>query len=184
MAEGGYKIRNQDGIHFLTFAVVEWVDVFTRTIYKDIVVDSLRYCQEKKGLILYSWVVMSNHVHLIVSASKGSRLSQIMRDFKKYTAVKVLRAIEENQEESRREWMLSIFRDVGKNNVRNESYQFWNQDNHPVELETNEMMDQRLNYIHNNPLKAGIVDNPEDYPYSSARDYAGRKGLLEIVFLD
>jgi REP-associated tyrosine transposase len=127
---------------------------------------------------------MSNHVHLIVAAKKGSRLSDILRDFKKHTAVEISRDIAKNLKESRREWMMSIFRDAGKNNVRNENYQFWRQDNHPVELETHEMMDQRLDYIHNNPMEAGIVENPEDYMYSSAKDYSGRKGLLEIIFME
>lgn len=80
--------------------------------------------------------------------------------------------------------MLAIFRLSGKRNSRNTSYQFWRQDNHPKELDENEIMDQKMDYIHNNPLKAGIVECPEDYIYSSARDYSGEKGLLEINFLD
>jgi REP-associated tyrosine transposase len=77
---------------------------------------------------------------------------------------------------------MSIFRDTGKSIVQNENYQFWRQDYHPVELETNEMMDQRLDYMHNNPMEASNVENPEDYMYSSAKDYSRRKGLLKIVF--
>ncbi|MFT5512043.1 MAG: putative transposase [Bacteroidia bacterium] len=184
MREGGYKIRNQHGIYFISFAVVQWVDVFTRKCYQDIAVDSLRNCQKNKGLILHAWVIMSNHMHLIASVQKDSRLSDILRDFKKFTSVQILRSIENNQRESRREWMLKIFKDACKQNSRNENFQFWRQDNHPVELVTNRMKNQRLHYLHLNPVKAGIVKRPEDYVYSSARNYCSKIGLLEIVILE
>jgi len=98
----GYKIRNQSAIHFITFASVEWIDVFTRHIYADIVVDSLRYCQKEKGLVIYAWCIMSNHVHLIVRA-ENNKLSEVLRDLKKYTAKQIIAAIESNQGESRKE---------------------------------------------------------------------------------
>jgi len=184
MSSGGYKIRNQQAIHFVTFAVVNWIDVFTRREYKDIIVESLRHCQKEKGLIIYSWVIMSNHVHYIFSAKEGYELSNILRDFKKFTSEKVIKAIEQNPFESRKDWMLPLFKQAGKINSRNSNYQFWQQDNHPIELSSHEMMDQRLEYIHNNQVKAGIVEKAEDYLYSSAIDYfTGRKGLLEIEFL-
>jgi putative transposase len=184
MSTGGYKIRNQQGIHFITFAVVNWVDVFTRKEYKDLILDSLRHCQKEKGLIIYSWVIMSNHVHFIFSAKEGYELSNILRDFKKHTSDKVIKAIEQNISESRKDWMLSLFKQAGKKNSRNSCYQFWQQDNHPIELNSNDMIDQKLEYIHNNPVKAGIVEKAEDYIYSSAIDYyTGKKGLLEIEFL-
>lgn len=85
MSENGYKIRNKEGIHFITFAVVEWIDVFTRKVYKDILIDSLKHCQNERGLILYSWCIMSNHVHLVISA-KHNDTSDILRDFKKFTS--------------------------------------------------------------------------------------------------
>ena len=80
MSDGGYKIRNQAAIHFITFAVVEWVDVFTRKDYRDIVLESLKHCQAEKGLLLHCWCIMSNHLHLIISA-KNNDLSDILRDF-------------------------------------------------------------------------------------------------------
>jgi putative transposase len=97
----GYKIRNQAGIHFLSFSVVEWIDIFTRDTYCYVIVNSLNHCIAEKGLIVYSWVIMSNHLHLIVAASKGD-LSDIVRDFKKFTAQKILQFIEDNKAESRR----------------------------------------------------------------------------------
>ena len=127
MSEGGYKIRNQAAIHFITFAVVSWIDVFTRKDYRNILLESIRFCQRDKGLVVYSWCIMSNHVHLIVSA-KNNNLSDVLRDFKKFTSKKIITAIEANTKESRREWMLDIFRKEGGANSRNKEYQFWRQD--------------------------------------------------------
>ena len=128
MSIGGYKIRNKEGIHFITFAVVEWVDVFTRKEYRDIVLDSIRYCQQEKGLILHAWCLMSNHIHLIISA-KNNDTSDILRDFKKFTSKQIVTAIINSQHESRRDWMLNIFKSQGEKNIRNTNYQFWRQDN-------------------------------------------------------
>lgn len=179
MGEGGYKIRNKGAIHFVTFAVVEWIDVFTRKIYSDILLDSIRHCQDKRGLDL-----MSSHVHLIASA-KQNDLSEILRDLKKFTSKQIIGAIEHNRQESRRDWMLRIFREQGTCNSRNSTHQFWRQDNQPKELYSAAFTAQKINYIHNNPVVAGIVDKAEDYVYSSARDYFYQKkcGLLEVFFL-
>lgn len=183
MSEGGYKIRNQEGLHFITFAVVEWVDVFTRQQYRDILIASLAYCIKQKGLNLHAWVIMSNHVHFIMSAKDGAKLSDILRDFKKFTSVKIIEGIKNNAYESRKEWMLAIFKAKGKENSRNSTHQFWRQDNQPKELTDNMMIDQRLNYIHNNPVEAGIVENAVDYLYSSAKDYSGEQGLIKIELI-
>lgn len=184
MSIGGYKIRNQEGVHFITFAVVEWVDVFTRKDYRDIVIDSLRYCQQQKGLKIHAWCIMSNHVHLVISAANNN-VSDILRDFKKFTSKQIIKAIEENDKESRREWMLTIFRETGSMNSRNSKYQFWRQDNQPKELFSPKFTVQKINYIHNNPVEAGLVESSEDYLYSSAKDYhlGKRCGLLPLQFL-
>lgn len=179
MSIGGYKIRDQQAIHFITFAVVEWVDVFTRKAYRDIVVDSLRHCQEQKGLLLNGWVIMSNHVHLLASA-KENNLSDILRDFKKFTSKQIIAAIQLNETESRKGWMLSIFQQRGEANSRNSAYQFWQQDNHPKECYSPAFTLQKLAYIHKNPVEAGLVENPEDYLYSSARAYTG-KGPVQLI---
>ncbi|HEX8675874.1 MAG TPA: transposase [Segetibacter sp.] len=99
MKDDGYKIRDQYAVHFITFAVVEWIDVFTRRTYSDIVMERLRYCINK--LKLHAWRVMSNHIHLIISAADGN-LSNILRDFKKFTSKEIITAIESNKQESRR----------------------------------------------------------------------------------
>jgi REP element-mobilizing transposase RayT len=184
VSDGGYKIRSKEAAHFVTFAVVEWVDVFTRKEYRDIVLDSIKYCQKEKGLILYSWCLMSNHIHLVIRAANNNP-GEILRDFKKFTSAQIIKAIALNEKESRREWMLSIFKKAGEKNIRNTNYQLWRQDNQPKELFSERFTNQKLDYIHNNPIEAGIVDKAEEYLYSSARDYYNGKncGLLEIEFL-
>lgn len=126
---------------------------------------------------------MNNHVHLIAAAQEGYNLPGILRDLKKYTSKMLLDKIKNNQQESRRKWMLWLFTSADKRNSNNTHYQFWQQDNRPIELSTNEIMDQRLDYIHDNPVKEGLVYEPEHYIYSSALDYSGGKGLLEIKLL-
>ena len=91
---------------------------------------------------------------------------------------------EENPQESRKEWLTRIFLWAGKKNTNNVDWQFWRQDNHPIELFTNEIQTQKLDYIHQNPVVSGFTDRAEAWLYSSARDYAGEKGLLPILFID
>lgn len=180
-----YKFKNSAGCYFISFAVIEWVDVFIRKEYKNILVENLKYCQKEKGLELFAWCIMSNHVHLIARAKEGFLLQHILRDFKKYTSRLILKTISENNHESRKEWMLKIFRDAGMKNSNNENYQFWQQDNHPIEIWSEDVINQKLEYLHNNPVKEGFVDKAEEYLYSSARDYYQDKncGLIEINFI-
>ena len=86
-----YKMRNPDGYYFISFATVSWIDLFTRVIYKDIVLDSIQYCQKEKGLVLHAWCIMTNHVHLIVSRKGEAALSDIIRDLKKYTSKSLIK---------------------------------------------------------------------------------------------
>lgn len=181
MSGDRYKISDQNALHFVTFTVVNWIDVFTRKTYKIEIVNSLNYCIQQKGLKVYAWCLMSNHLHLIVSANEGFRLSDSIRDFKKFTAKRILNMIE-TEPESRREWMLQQFKFAGSKLKRIKKYKFWKDDNHAIEL-TSKMIEGRLNYIHQNPVESLIVDRAEDYVYSSARDYSGGTGLLQISFL-
>ncbi|MCO5945381.1 REP-associated tyrosine transposase [Mucilaginibacter flavidus] len=178
-----YKFHDHQKLHFVSFATVNWIDVFVRRIYCDIVVGSLKYCIENKGLELYAWCIMSSHVHLIIGTENGN-LSDIIRDMKRHTSKLLLKTISENMQESRREWMMHLFERAGANNSNNEKYQFWQQNNHPIELSTQEMFDQRLDYLHYNPFESGAVAHPPDYLYSSAIDYyTDQKGLLPIAEL-
>jgi REP element-mobilizing transposase RayT len=170
MGKGGYKIGDQGAMYFVSFAVVSWVDVFSRKEYRDLIIESLKYCQEKKGLVIYAWCIMSNHIHLIISA-KENNVSDVPGDFKKFTSKQILKTIIEHPGESRKEWMLQIFKKAGESNSRNTNYQFWQQDNQPKIIYTPDFGRQKLEYIHNNPVEAGIVEKAEEYCYSSARDY-------------
>ena len=167
--------------HFITTTVVGWADALSREAYKEIIIDSLKYCQEHKGLVLHAWVIMSNHLHLIVSTSGDGQLPDIVRDFKKFTSRSLIKAIDENPQESRKEWLMNMFRFVGSGNKANEVFQFWQQDYHPIALSNETFMMQRLNYLHENPVRAGVVWEPQHYKYSSAVDYYENKpGLLDI----
>ena len=101
-----YKVRNNELAHFVTFSVVNWIDALTRVEYKEIILESLQYCSKEKGLILHAWVIMSNHVHLIISAKEGHSISNILRDLKKFTSRQIVEAIKANPKESRKEWMV------------------------------------------------------------------------------
>ena len=179
MSSENYRVKKQDAVYFLTFTVTDWVDVFTRMNYRNTIVQSLDYCRKNKGLKLYAWCLMTNHIHLVCSIEPPFRMSDFIRDYKQFTAKAVLHDIE-TLPESRRDWMLYRFEFAGKFDNRIEKYRFWQDKSHPVELATNEMIDQRINYIRQNPVRTGFVAREEDYLYSSARNYAGLSNVLDI----
>lgn len=172
-----YKIHDQEDLHFLSYAVVGWVDALSRPVYKDVVVQSLAFCQKEKGLQLFAWCIMSNHVHLIAKAAPGGKLQDIMRDHKKFTAKKIVEAIEQNAQESRSEWMLPLLKD------KEGAIRFWQHDLHPIWLRSPAVIEQKLEYIHMNPVKAGLVTEAHHYIYSSATAYAGLPTLLAVEVL-
>ena len=146
--------------------------------------DSLRYCQLYKGLDLYAYCIMTNHVHMIIGRRGPGDLQGIIRDLKKYTSIKIIEAVKDNPQESRKDLLMWMFERTGRYNPNNKIYQFWEQHSHPIELNTNVMLEQRLEYIHNNPVKAGIVLSPEDYLYSSAMNYAGLpEKLIDVILI-
>ena len=175
-----YKIWDHEKAYFLTLKIVGWIDVFTRKNHKLTIIDSLRYCQKEKGLELFGYCLMSSHLHLIARAEGNNTLSDILRDFKKYTSKAIIREIIA-EPESRREWMLEYFRKAGGNSNRNTNYKLWQGGNHPEMISSNRFFDEKLNYIHNNPVEELIVEKPEDYFFISARNYAGLTNYLEIV---
>lgn len=169
-----YKIHDQQGIYFVTCTVHQWVDVFTRDCYKNIIVESLKHCQKNKGLQVYAWVIMTNHIHLIIGTTKDN-LSDILRDFKKYTSKKIFTAIEQNPDESRKRWMLWLLKKDG-------SILFWQEGYHGEEIRTKEFYETKERYIHLNPVRAGIVSKEEEYSYSScATRYGVVKGEIELA---
>jgi len=178
----GYTIQNQEKIHFITTTVVDWIDIFTRRIYKDAVVDCLNHCIKNKGMVLYGYVIMSNHIHLILRSRFG-KLSDLIRDFKKFTSKTVLEKINEGPE-SRKEWMLEHFKKATETHTRNKSYQFWQYSNHAEEIYSSKFMRSKLNYVHMNPVRAGIVVKASHYKYSSASNYIMAKNLMTNELMD
>ena len=156
-------------IYFVTLTVVGWIDIFTRQKYADILIENLKYCQLKEGLKIYAYVIMSNHIHIIAKRENSSlNLTELLGRFKSFTAKKIINELEEDNHESRKEWLLYLFKFYAKNNKQCSKHHFWHYTNHPVELYTNEVIDQKINYIHQNPVRAGIVTDEAYYFYSSA----------------
>jgi REP element-mobilizing transposase RayT len=176
----GYQIKDQTLPHYLTFQVVYWIDLFSRQVYRDIVVDSLKYCQLEKGLEIFAWVIMSNHMHILARSNTGD-LSGTIRDFKKFTSKAIVKVISEGAVESRKEWMLRLFQHAAKRQNKSGEYQVWTHENHAIETTTNKFIESKVEYIHNNPVRNGLVKNPEDYIYSSAPVYAGLEGLIDVI---
>ena len=177
-----YKFHDQEKPYFISFATVYWIDTFIRPVYRNILVDSINYCIAEKGLIVYAWVIMTSHVHMIIG-TKQEKMQDILRDLKKHTSKSVIKSIKNNPTESRKEWMLWMFERAGKKNGNNKKYQFWQQHNKPIELSDNKIIDQKLNYLHNNPVVEGFVIDPHEYKYSSAIDYAEGKGMIDVVLM-
>ena len=179
-----YKFVDGDGIYFVTATVVGWVDVFTRNVYRDILLDSFRFCQQNQGLQIHAWVLMPNHFHMICSF-KNANPGMVLKNIKSFTALKLIDAVINNPQESRREWMLKTFEEHGQQNKSNYRYQFWQHENHPILIDNAAKFLQRLKYLHENPVRAGFVSSPENWLHSSAFDYCGLgAGLLDLLILE
>lgn len=177
-----YKFGDGNKLYFISFAVIHWIDLFVRKEYKDIVLESWKFCQKEKDLEIYSWCIMTSHVHMIIG-SKGRPLDKIVGEMKSFISRSLRKAIEAYIGESRKEWILDMMQKAGMKNGNNSDWQLWQQHNQPIELVNSEMFYQRLRYIHYNPVEAGFVENEEDYLYSSARDFHDKKGLVELCYV-
>jgi putative transposase len=178
-----YKFRDNDKLYFVSFAVINWIDLFIRNEYKDILLKSFEHCIDKKGLELYAYCIMTSHVHMIIGSNKEP-MENIMRDLKRHTSETLREAIEKHGQESRKEWMLQMMKQAGMLNPNNRGFQLWRQDNRPIELRDSERLYQKLKYIHHNPVEAGFVEKEEDWLYSSARNYHSLKGLIDVILIE
>ena len=133
---------------------------------------------------IISWCIMTNHMHLIFRSVNEEKPEKILGDFKRFTSKAIVKAIKNNTQESRREFLLKQFKEAAETSSNVNNYQFWRHDNKPIELWSNKVIKEKVNYIHQNPVEEGLVYKPEDYVYSSAIDYAGEIGLIEgiVVF--
>jgi putative transposase len=178
-----YRVRNPEDIYFVTFTIVDWVDLFTRPAYKQLIIDSLIYCQQQKGLEVYAYCLMTNHLHLLVAAKQPAILPDIIRDFKKHTNKQIIKLVN-LEHESRREWIIYRFQYNAKYNSRIQDYKVWQDGYHGIACDHPAILLQKLDYIHDNPVKAGIVALPEHYLYSSAANYLGENGVMDVLLLD
>jgi len=171
------KVVDKDKPHFITTTVTVWLKVFEEPTFANTIIQSLQFCQREKGLEIFAYCLMPDHLHMIARAPD---LPAAMRDFKKFTAKLITSKLEET--EHKMKWLHQFEKD-GKRLKRIEKYKFWRDGFHPIELGNNDIIKQKMIYIHNNPVKAGIVKNQEDYWYSSARNYAELDYPLEVILI-
>lgn len=177
-----YKATTTGDCYFMTITVVDWIDLFTRLQQKYVITDALKYCQKHKGLELYAYCLMPSHLHLLAKATDGMIMSDIIRDFKKFTSKQIVKTIDEYPE-SRREWLFERFAKACQHLKRPQQYKVW-QDGYHAELAySNSFIKEKINYIHNNPVNDKIVENAEDYIFSSARNYASQESEVEVIVL-
>jgi len=157
--------ENENLTHFLTITIIEWIDIFTKSQYFQIIIDSLKYCQKNKGLLLYEFIIMTNHIHLIARAKEKYKLSQIISDFKKHTTREILKELEKDN----RKYILNLIKNSfsKKKDYQN---QIWQRENYPEPIINEKFLNEKIRYIYNNPLKKEYVTKQEDWLYSSARN--------------
>ena len=161
-----YKFYNKEGLYFVSFVPIAigiyWIDVFVRDMYFYTLVESLDYCRKNKGMEIYAWCIMPSHVHLIFRG-KENNPGDLLRDFKTFTSKKIQGLISENHQESRKEWILWLMERAGLKNSNVKKRQLWQQHNKPIELWSHEVIDQKVDYIHFNPVESGFVTEPHHW---------------------
>jgi putative transposase len=168
-----------DSCYFLTLNTVDKIDVFTRPAYKQVVADALNYFVDTQGLSIYAWCLMTSHLHLIVRTKDASAPAYFERDFKKFTTPAVLKTIEMEMD-FRRDWMLRHFEEYRQSLQRKEKFHLWQDCSSPLRIDCKQprMVMERIVHVHENPVRERIVEQPEAYLFSSARDYTGQPGLV------
>ncbi|GAA5044677.1 transposase [Marivirga lumbricoides] len=178
-----YKFHNKEGLYFISFATVYWIDIMVREQYFSIIIDSLDYCRKNKGLEIYCYCIMPSHMHLIIRA-KDNNPEIVLGRFKEFTSKQLQASIKENVQESRKEWLLWMLERAGSKSSNVKGSQLWQHNNKPIELYSNEVIDQKVDYIHQNPVVSGFVNEAYHWRYSSAIDYSGGKGVLAIDYVN
>ena len=180
MQQGVKHTIKTNGSYYMTLTVVDWADVFTRKNHKQAIIASLRFCIENKGLNVYAYCLMTNHLHLIANCEEPFQLSNIIRDFKRHSARTILSQIM-NEPESRRENFVSIFKNAANKSSKSTTFKFWKTGNHAIELYSEKFLWDKINYIHNNPVAKNFVVRPEHWLYSSASNYLEEESILPEV---
>jgi REP element-mobilizing transposase RayT len=175
MARDRYRIRDRTAPYFLTCTAIEWLPVFAQPANANILLDSLSFLQARGRLTLYGYVILENHCHLLASAPDRNKS---MASFKSFTAGQIIARMKADNSPGLR--LLSLHK--ARHKVDRE-HQLWQEGSHPKEIRDEATMRQKLDYIHLNPVKRGYVDDPAHWRYSSARNYAGMEGVIEVVTL-
>ena len=176
----GWKVTPDVNLYFTTTTIVKWRPVFTSRAYCNILIDGLKHCIAKKGLHLHSYVIMPTHAHYLMSTDEGKNLSDVMRDFNTHTSREITALLLTEKKSS----ILRVFRRAAAEDERGNTFKVWQQGFHPIAIETDWFFEEKLNYIHNNPARAGLVEAPERWEYSSARNYMlGDHSIIEVEFL-
>ena len=174
-----FTITKDIDYYFCTDTIVGWQSVFMSLPFFQIIIDSLKYCHKEKGLLIHGYVIMPNHIHTILSALNHN-LSDIIRDFKRYTSTRISGLLEETENNRLIKYFSTAAERVGRGN----DYKIWQSGSHPEAIFTNDFFLQKLNYIHNNPVRKGFVDRPEHWTFSSARNYIlGDHSIIKIDVL-
>lgn len=157
---------NTDYPYFVTFTIVGWIDLFTRERYCEIIIDSLKYCITNKLLKVHEYVIMPGHIHMIIQ-HLDCKLPDVIRDYKSFTAKEIIKAVSQPGE-SRKDWILYLFQYFAKKTKQNKENMVWRKTGHPIELNYNEIYEQKAEYIRMNPVTSGYVTDEQFWKYSSA----------------
>jgi len=168
-----YKPIEGYGPYFVTSTVVEWIPVFTSAAYSSVVIDSLLFCREHKGLMLHAYVIMDTHIHLIISAPD---IASFMRDFKSYTGKRIIELLQADN----KEWLLQRLEFFKKSYKIESVHQIWQEGFHPQMISSEEMLQQKADYLHHNPVRRGLVSSPEHWVFSSATNYLLGSGVIDV----
>ena len=168
-----YKFLEKGYPYFITSTVIEWLPVFTKKEYFEIIIKALKFCRANKKLKIYAYVILENHLHLITS---GENLAKIIKEFKSFTARKIINTLQENNAK----WILSQLSFYKKKFKKNSDHQLWQEGVHPKMIGDEEILRQKMEYLHFNPVKKGYVASPEHWLYSSASNYFGGCGVMEV----
>ncbi|MDZ7657813.1 REP-associated tyrosine transposase [Fodinibius sp.] len=164
-----WKIHPDTQYYFCTTSITKWYPVFTRIEYFSLIINSLIFCQRNKDLSIHAYVIMLNHMHLIISAGKPESIPNIFRDLKRHTSSEISSLLKTHGKSN----ALRIFKKTANKSNKDQEYKVWQSGYHPISLETEHFFKQKLNYIHHNPVHKGYVNEPTHWRYSSAANYAG-----------
>ena len=164
-----WKVHSDTKYYFCTTSITKWYPIFTRIEYFTLIIDSLKFCQSNKNLSIHAYVIMLNHMHLIISADEPRAIPNIFRDFKRHTSSEISSLLKTHKESE----ALRVFNEIATESGKDQEYKVWQSGYHPIGIQSEQFFNQKLDYIHQNPVKKGYVNDPIHWRYSSAANYAG-----------